>query len=173
MRILLFPALVLSLAACATDEDPQDAILVPEEPVEQAAPTDLSPAAPATPAPNTGVAHVTLAGEGIAVEGEFPATLCGGPYIMGEGVSYQTRADGWQMTLASESRTAGTFSLMDDGANYGLIVNGPEVQFVSRAGGGQVLTVSDDFQTAEVTDAELRHVVGTQTARVSVRFDCE
>jgi len=172
MRILLFPALILGLAACASEDDPQDAILVPEEPAEEATPNDPSSSTPITPAPNTGTAHVTLTAEGVALDGEYPAVLCGGPYIMGEGVSYQTRADGWEITLASESRTAGTFALRDDATNYGLIVNGPGIQYLARAGGAQVLTVSDDFRTAEVTDAELRHVVGTQTARVSVRFDC-
>jgi hypothetical protein len=162
---------MVSLAACASDVDTDDTTPAAEVPVASA-PADPSPAAPAT-APNTGTAHVTLTAEGVALDGEYPAVLCGGPYIMGEGVSYQTRADGWQITLASEARTAGTFALRDDATNYGLIVNGPGIQYLARAGGGQVLTVSGDFRTAEVTDAEVRHVVGTQTARVSVRFDCE
>jgi hypothetical protein len=100
--------------------------------------------------------------------------LCGGPYIMGEGVSYQTQADEWRITIASEQREAGEVALntADGSVNVVVTANGPGLQFVRGPRNGGSLMITEDFRRAEA-DLELRSVVGGQTARLAATFTCE
>ncbi|MGH7717732.1 MAG: hypothetical protein ACREON_02655 [Gemmatimonadaceae bacterium] len=117
---------------------------------------------------------VSLKGEGIAVEGEYPAQLCGGPYLVGEGMAYQTRAGDWRITVASEERLAGNVALNEEDGSVRVVVtaNGPGKQLVRGPSNGGSLVVSDNFRRAEAK-LELRAVVGRETANLVAIFNCE
>ena len=58
-----------------------------------------------------GRAKVALSGIDAPVDGEFATTICGGPYMLGKGMAYQTKAGDWQITVAAENRSAGKVPL--------------------------------------------------------------
>jgi hypothetical protein len=120
-----------------------------------------------------GTAKISLTAEGIAVSGDYQTTLCGGPYLLGKGMSFQTRAGEWQITVASEARTAGKVPLNAPGGGINVIVtvNGPGKRFVRGPRNGGSLEVSSDFRKAEAV-LDLRNVVGTDTAKLVATFTC-
>jgi hypothetical protein len=121
-----------------------------------------------------GTAKVSLSGADVNVTGDFPTTLCGGPFMLGKGMAWQTKAGDWQITVASENRTSGTVPLneKDGSVNVVVAVNGPGRSYVRRPTAKGSLTVSDDFKKAEGT-LELRNAVGKETATLVVTFTCQ
>lgn len=172
----LTAALVL-VVGCAPSQDPPVAEANPAGASATAAapaPPEMADAAGSAALPSAGMATVDLVAEGVAVQGEYPATLCAGPYLMGEGLAYQTTADGWEITVAVEGeRRAGTLVVAPGSAEVGVVatVNGPGRQFVRKRSLGGTLTISDDFRRASA-DLELGEVVGRETARLKVDFAC-
>jgi hypothetical protein len=120
-----------------------------------------------------GTARISLTAEGIAVSGDYHTTLCGGPYMLGKGMSFQTRAGDWQITVASEARTAGKVPLNAPNGDVNVIVtvNGPGKRFVRGPRNAGSLEVSNDFRKAEAM-IDLRNVVGTDTAKLVATFTC-
>jgi hypothetical protein len=123
--------------------------------------------------PSAGTARVKLTGEDISVEGSFSAGLCGGPYLLEEGMAYQTQAGDWQITVASEQRVSGNVGLNDADGSVRVVAtaNGPGKQFVRGPRNTGSLVVSADFKKAEA-DLELRPVVGRGTTHLLVVFEC-
>lgn len=122
--------------------------------------------------PPAGTATVKLTAEGVTVSGEYPTTLCGGPYMLGKGMAYQTKADDWRITVASESRTAGNVPLNTaNGINVVVTVTRPGKNYVRGPRNAGSLEVSSDFRKAEAT-FDLRNVVGKDTATLIVTFTC-
>lgn len=116
-RLALLP---LMLAACGGGAAP-DAETDAVDSEVGGAPVYGTPAPAAESAPaaaGAGSAQISLTGDGVSVSGEYPAILCGGPYIMGEGVSYQTQAEEWRITIASEQREAGEVALNTSDADW-------------------------------------------------------
>jgi hypothetical protein len=144
-------------------------------------------AVPATPAPiaatagvrtplakaANGSARVVLTGEGIAVSGDFPASPCGGPYILGKGVVYQAEAEGWKITLATEERTAGDIALRQpDGDNQVIAtVSHGDRHFVRKPSLGSSFNIGEGFGQA-TADLELGNLMGRDTLRLQASFDC-
>ena len=123
--------------------------------------------------PAAGRAQISLLGMGVSLNGEYPTTLCGGPYMLGSGIAYQTKAGDWQITVASENRVSGTVRLNEPGgANVVATVNGPGKNFVRFPENGGSLTVSADFKKAEAT-LDLRSPVGKETAKLVATFTCQ
>jgi hypothetical protein len=122
---------------------------------------------------SAGTATVSLTGEGLSVSGQYPTTLCGGPYLLGEGMAYQVRAGDWQITVASETRAGGevALNLPDGSVQVVATANGPGRQFVRKPKDGGSLVVAEDFQKAEAK-LELGSVVGPERARLTVTFEC-
>ena len=120
-----------------------------------------------------GRAKVALTGADIKVSGEYPTTLCGGPYMLGAGVSFQAKAGDWQITVASQNRTSGKVPL-NNGNRINVVVtaNGPGKSLVRGPANGGSLTISPDFKTADA-DLELRNVIGKDTARLVATFTCQ
>jgi hypothetical protein len=168
--------LPIMLAACGGGDAPDaEADDVDSDVAEAPTYGTPGPAAESAPAAaGAGTAQISLTGEGVSLSGEYPAMLCGGPYIMGEGVSYQTQADEWRITIASEQREAGEVALntADGSVNVVVTANGPGLQFVRGPRNGGSLVITEDFRRAEA-DLELRSVVGGQTARLAATFTCE
>jgi hypothetical protein len=161
-------ALTLLLSSCGDPETAEGSFNdTPGSESVIPAPAAAAPAAP-------GSADISLNGDGVAVSGTFPARLCGGPYLMGKGMSYQTRANDWQITIASEERLNGTVPLnqADGGIQVVATVNGPGMQFVRGPKNGGTLTVSDDFRHAQA-DLELRSIATGATAHLVATFTCE
>lgn len=168
--LLLLPLL---LAACS-QESPSTPSPAETSEVDQTATPTAAATTPTRPA-STGTAQITLEGEGVSISGAYPAKLCGTAYVMGEGFAYQTQADGWQITIASEDRTAGDVPLnaSDDQVNVAVTVNGPNnSHFVRGPRNGGSLRISDDFRHAEA-DLELRPLLTRGTARLTATFTCE
>ncbi len=120
-----------------------------------------------------GRATVSLTADGVAVAGEYPTQLCGGPYMLGEGMSYQVKAGDWRITVASQTRVSGDVALNEPDGSIQVVAtaNGPGRQFVRGPKDGGALTVSEDFKRAEAK-LELRNVVGPQRAKLAVTFEC-
>ena len=137
---------------------------------QQSAPAPTSSAAPASA---KGKAVVSLTGEGVSVTGEYPARLCGDPYMMGDGMAYQVETGDWQITIASESRVSGDVQLNhgDGAVQVVASANGPNRQFVRKPADGGSLAVAEDFKRAEAK-LDLRNVVGPEKAKLSVTFEC-
>ncbi len=173
----LAPALlVFALAACSPDADTAAVEPPAAEPSAAGAEAEAVPAAApaAAPASSAGTAHVVLTGDGVAVEGDFPATICGSPYILGEGWSYQTQAGDWQVTIASENEAgAGDVPLNepDGGVNVVVTANGPDRQFVRGPRNTGTVRLGDGRRTLEA-DLELRGLVTTGTAHLTATFTC-
>ena len=182
MRLLRQPlrgcALAIALAACGGADVRDDAGAEAESPAPAApaAPVEApSVAAAADPvARAAGTARVSLTGDGVSVAGEFPATLCGGPYVVGQGMAYQTQAGDWKITVASEARQSGDVPLNASASDVSVVAtaNGPGKQLVRGPRNGGSLRVTDDFKQAEA-DLELRSLMGRETARLVVTFRCE
>ena len=123
--------------------------------------------------PTAGRAQIALTGAGVSVSGEYPTTLCDGPYMLGSGMAYQTRAGDWQITVASEKRASGKVPLNESGGvNVVATVNGPGKNFVRYSENGGSLVISPDFKKAEAT-LDLRSPVGKETARLVATFTCQ
>jgi hypothetical protein len=123
--------------------------------------------------PTSGRAQIALTGAEVSISGEYPATLCGGPYMLGSGMAYQTKAGDWQITVASEKRAAGKVPLNEaGGVNVVAAVNGPGKNFVRYPENGGSLVISPDFKKAEAT-LDLRSPVGKETARLVATFTCQ
>ncbi len=120
-----------------------------------------------------GTAKISLTADGVAVAGEYPTTLCGGPYMLGKGMSFQIRAGEWQITVASEARTSGKVPLNAPNGDVNVVVtvNGPGKRFVRGPRNAGSLEVSNDFRKAEAT-VDLRNVVGKDTAKLVATFTC-
>lgn len=120
-----------------------------------------------------GTATVSLTGADVNVTGDFPTTLCGGPFLLGKGMAWQTKAGDWQITVASENRTSGAVPLSqkDGSVNVVVTANGPGRSYVRRPTAKGSLTVSEDLKQAEGS-LELRNVVGKETATLVVTFKC-
>jgi hypothetical protein len=169
-------ALPLVLAACGGGAAPDAERNEVDSDVAEA-PVYETPAPAAESAPaaaGAGTAQISLTGDGVSMSGEYPAILCGGPYFLGEGMSYQTQAEGWQITIASENREAGEVALNTPRGTVNVVVtvNGPGMQFVRGPRNGGSLVITDDFRRAEA-DLELRSLVGGQTGRLAATFTCE
>lgn len=121
-----------------------------------------------------GTVAVTLTGANADVKGDYPTILCGGPYMLGQGMSWQTKAGDWQITVASENRTSGKVPLngKDNGANVIVTANGPGMRYVRTRSASGNLTVSEDFKKAEGSFS-LRNVVGKESATLTVTFTCQ
>ena len=109
LPLALLAAAVLACGSAETPEGegPDSAAVVTATPGGAASDAPAPAAAPAAAPAGGGTARVSLVGDGVNVDGEFPATICGGPYLLGRGMSYQTRAGDWQVTLGSEERQTG------------------------------------------------------------------
>ncbi|HEX3157665.1 MAG TPA: hypothetical protein VHQ45_04065 [Gemmatimonadaceae bacterium] len=178
MRLLRQPlrvgALAIALAACGGADARDDAAPEAESAAPEATVDAPSAAAAADPvARAAGTARVSLTGDGVSVAGEFPATACGGPYILGKGMSYQTQAGDWKITVASETRQSGDVPLNANASDVSVVAtaNGPGKQLVRGPRNGGSLRVTDDFKQAEA-DLELRSLMGRETARLVVTFHC-
>jgi len=160
-------ALAFASAACNGDSE---ARAHAEMASERAAVSETVSAA----LPTAGTARVTLTGEGISVDGSFPAGLCGGPYMLGEGVAYQTQAGDWQITVANEKRVSGNVALNEADGSVSVVAtaNGPGKQFVRGPRNSGSFAVGADFKRAEA-DLELRPVVGRVTVRLAAVFECD
>jgi hypothetical protein len=123
--------------------------------------------------PVPGTAKVALTGDGVSVSGEYPTTLCGGPYLLGKGMSYQTRAGEWQITVASETRSSGTVALNQANGRINVVVkvNGPKQKLVRGPRDAGTFEVSGDFNKAEAT-LDLRNMIGKDSAKLVVTFTC-
>ena len=179
MRLLRLPlhvgALAVALAACGGADARDDTAPGAESAAPSvAADAPGETARPAAAARSAGTARVSLTGEGISVAGEFPATACGGPYILGKGMSYQTQAGDWKITVASESRQPGEVPLNANASDVNVVAtaNGPGKQLVRGPRNGGSLRITDDFKQAEA-DLEMRSLLGGEPARLVVTFHCE
>jgi hypothetical protein len=123
--------------------------------------------------PPAGTATVTITGD-VSTSGEFPTTLCGGPYLIGKGMAYQAKAGDWQITVASEQRASGKVPLNrpDGRVNVVVTVNGRGKSFVRGPRNPGTLVISEDFRKAEAT-FDLRTVVGQETAKLVATFSCQ
>lgn len=159
----------LVLAACGGSDAPTGSAVEAESNPAPATAADAPTSASAR-----GTATISLEGDGVSVAGDFPAARCGGPYIMGEGVAYQTQAGDWQITIAAEQRQSGNVPLnaSEDQVNVVVTANGPDRQFVRGPRNSGTLVISDDFRRAEA-DLELRPLLGEGTARLTATFVCE
>jgi hypothetical protein len=170
-RTVLRLTLVLSIAAaaCGDHQVPGYAEPASERATEAQSDGDLATLV----APRAGTARVSLTAPGLTVGGEYPAILCGGPYMLGEGMAYQTKAGDWQITVASEDRVSGDVPLNESDNQVRVVVtaNGPGRQFVRGPRNGGSLVVGDDFMKAEA-NLQLRQVVGRDTARLIATFEC-
>lgn len=166
--------LAAALVACGGADEAQDAAVEIPPTAAPAPEAGAAPPATARPTAGSGTARVSFATDADSVGGDFATRLCGGPYMMGEGVAYQTEADGWQVTVATEAREAGQVPLNtpDGAANVIVTVNGPGKQFVRGRSSGGSLVIADDFRRAEA-DVELRGVAGGETARLVATFTCD
>lgn len=143
-------------------------------PATTGSPVETPPPAEAARSPAQGSATVSLTGEGVDVAGEFAASQCAGMYILGKGVAYQTNADGWTITVATEERRAGDIALTRaDGDNQVIATaSGPGGQhFVRKPALGGTFRISDDFSQADA-DLELGNLMGRETVRLQVTFEC-
>lgn len=129
---------------------------------------------PAAAAPGGGTARVLLTIGTDTIRGDFPAALCGGPFVLGEGVAYQTQADGWRITVASEARQMGDVPLNTPAGEVSVVVtiNGPGSQLVRGPRNGGSLRITDDFRRAEA-DLEVRGVGGGPGGRLLATFTCD
>jgi hypothetical protein len=135
--------------------------------------SEQAAAAEAPYTPSAGTARVTLTGDDISVEGTFPAGLCGGPYMLGQGMAFQTQAGDWKITIASDERLSGNVELNQTDGSVRVVAtaNGPGKQFVRGPRNTGSLVVSPNFKQAKA-DLELRPVVGRGTAHLVVVFQC-
>ena len=170
---LLGAAAIACGGAEASSDAAQDAPSSATTPLPDAAPAAAPARSPASAGAGAGTAHVSLVGKDISVEGDFPTMTCGGPYVLGKGMSYRTRAGDWQITVASEERQTGTVPLYasDGDANVVVNVNGPGKQFVAPRGSTASVRVADDFGQL-AADLELSGVVSREQARLVVTFTC-
>jgi hypothetical protein len=123
--------------------------------------------------PTAGRAQISLNGAGVSLAGDYPTTLCGGPYMLGSGLAYQTKAGDWQITVASENRASGKVPLNESGGvNVVVTINGPGRNYVRYPENGGSLTVSADFKKAEAA-LDLRSPVGKDTAKLVATFTCQ
>ncbi len=172
---LVVGLLVLATVACGGTDADTTADLPPAAAANPAAvAAGAPPVAPAAASPGAGTAQVVLTMGADTVSGDFRASLCGGPFLMGEGVAYQTRAGEWQMTVASEARQQGEVALNTPGGEVSVVVtvNGPGTQLVRGPRNGGTLRISDDFRRAEA-DLELRGLVNAAPARLQATFTCD
>ena len=125
-------------------------------------------------AASSGKATVSLKGAKVDVAGEFPTMLCGGPYLLGKGWSYQVQAGQWRITVASETRESGKVALNKTPQKINVVAtaNGPGVQYVRGPRNAGSVTISSDFKRAEA-QLDLRQIVGTETAKLVVTFVCD
>ena len=160
-----------ALGACGDAEAPEVAD-IGAPPLSSAETPVARPSSPETA--GGGSAEVSLTGEGLSVSGTFSTRLCGGPYLLGDGVSYQADADDWQITVASERRESGDVPLNTPAGEVNVIVtaNGPGLQFVRGPSNDGSLVIREDFRHA-AADLELRSIVGGQTARLVATFTCD
>ena len=123
---------------------------------------------------SAGRARIQLTGTDVSVDGEFPTTICGGPYMLGKGLAYQTKAGDWQITVAAEERTSGLVPLneADRSVNVVVTLNAPGKNSVRGPANGGSLRVSPDFKKAEAT-LDVRSLLGRQTAKLVATFTCQ
>ena len=121
-----------------------------------------------------GSATIKLTGADLNISGTYPTTLCGAPYMLGKGMSYQVRAGDYQVTIASETRASGAVPLNSTTGmvNVVAMINGKGKNLVRGPRNSGKLTVSPDFKKAEAT-LEVRPVVGTGTATLVATFNCK
>ena len=140
-----------------------------------AAAAGLATHAPAVHAqrPPMGTATVSLTGEGIAVSGDYPTLLCGGPYMLGKGVAYQAKAGEWKITVGVETRASGKIPLNtpDGGLNVIVTATAPGKNFGRGPRHAGTLDISSDFRKADGTFV-LRNVAGAGTVKLAVTFTC-
>jgi hypothetical protein len=124
--------------------------------------------------PSGGSATIKVAGPDIKVSGEYPTTLCGGPYMLGKGMVYQVKAGDYQITIASQTRVSGAVPLNTPTGMVNVIVtvNGKGKHLVRGPKNGGKLTVSADYRKAQAM-LELRPVVGSGTATLVATFNCK
>jgi hypothetical protein len=123
----------------------------------------------------SGTATIKINGLDFTVSGDYPATICGGPFMLGKGMAYQAKAGEYQITIASENRSTGTVPLNTaDGKDVNVMVtlNGKGKSLVRHPANGGKLIVSDDYKKAEAT-LELRPVVGRGTTTLNATFICK
>jgi hypothetical protein len=125
-------------------------------------------------AQSAGTATIKIDGHEFAIAGDYPATICGGPFRLGEGMAYQAKAGEYQITIASENRSSGNVPLnTSDGKNVNVTVtvNGKANSLVRQPSNGGKLIVSSDFKKAEAT-LELRSAAGRATSTLRATFVC-
>ena len=123
---------------------------------------------------STGTASIKIDGFEFTVAGEYPATICGGPFMLGQGMAYEAQAGEYQITIASEDRITGNVPLnTSDGKSVRVsaTVNGKGKSLVRHPSNGGRLIVSDDYKKAEAT-LELRPVAGRRTSTLRATFIC-
>jgi hypothetical protein len=122
----------------------------------------------------TGTATIKITGFDFSVDGEYPAMLCGGAYMMGEGMAYQVQAGDYRITIASETRSSGAVPLnqKDNSINVVATLTGKGRNLARGPRNGGKLTVASDYRKAEAT-LELRTVGGSSTATLNATFTCK
>jgi hypothetical protein len=134
----------------------------------------LSAAASAQITNSTGTATIKFDGFEFTVAGEYPATICGGPLMLGKGMAYQAQAGEYQITIASEDRITGNVPLNTQdgkGVRVSATVNGKGKSLVRHPSNGGKLMVSEDYKKAEAT-LELRPAGGRRTSTLRATFLC-
>ncbi|MDH5824864.1 hypothetical protein QFW77_17995 [Luteimonas sp. RD2P54] len=175
-RIACLGLIACLLQACSPSPDSATAG-GPGAPAPGEVPVSRPAAQPATTAPpaaaGAAVARIGFSADGVELAGEYAPTLCGGPYLMGEGVAWQATAEGWQVTVALEERRSGTIDVVPGADEVGVVatVNGPGRQYVRKRSLGGTLEIGEDFRSARA-DLELGDVAGTDVARLQAHFDC-
>ncbi len=160
---------LMLLAGCSGGDAAQRSEADPPEAAAETTP-EAQAAAPAQPAA-AGTARVTLRGEGVNVDGEFPAISCGSAAMPPDlGVGYVTRADGWTLSVANwEQRVPGRQTK----PNAGITLNAPggAQSYALTVENGAELTFGDDFKTA-VIRGNAKDVVSPRRVQVEATFTC-
>ena len=125
-------------------------------------------------AQSAGTATIKVDGHEFTIAGDYPATICGGPFMLGQGMAYQAKAGEYQITIASESRSSGNVPLNTaDGkdVNVTVTVNGKGKSLVRHPSNSGKLIVSNDYKKAEAT-LELRSEASRAKSTLKATFVC-
>lgn len=177
LLLLALVSCVLALTACGQREQSESADTTATESAATAAPATESSATEASPAAQPaaepkGTARVSVRGDGVNIDGEFPATRCGEAAMGTSGVVYETRPPGWTLSVMNwDHRLAGRQS-GPQGEKTGLIMNGTDGRSItSSVAAGAEITFGDDFKTARANATA--NAIGSQTPiEIQAEFTC-
>lgn len=121
----------------------------------------------------TGTATVAFRGpDGASVTGDFPATRCGGPYMVtGKGVLYETRFKGYSLLVGDvEKRAAGARA--DASKSWYFVINGPKESYRFVTTGAHTATFGPGFKSAEIVGT-IAPLFGPARYPFRARFTCK